>query len=157
MYRKTVTTILVLLGIVSSASPTWAADPEDYIIPGRAQLFAGTLSGIREAYQTFSDGINDPEASSDSELRFFHAAAGTAMLAVRDDGGSINSFFELAGEFGLDVLGDNWHQLVAEGPPLNEHDAYEIPAGAPDRSFHKSIHSLMTWIQLAILLYSKYS
>jgi hypothetical protein len=138
MYRKTVTTILVLLGIVSSASPTWAADPEAYIIPGRAQLFAGTLSGIREAYQTFSNGINDPDASDDSELRFFHAAAGTAMLAVRDDGGSINSFFELAGEFGLDILGDHWDQLDVN-TPVNEYDAYEIPPGAPDDNEIRSI------------------
>jgi len=136
MYRKTMTTIL--LGIVSCTSVAWATEPNDYIIPGRAQLFDGTLSGVRQAYQIFDNGITDPCCINNRELRFFHAAAGTAMLAIRDDGGSIDSFFELASEFGIDVLGDNWHQLDVYCP-LNEHDAYEIPPGAPDADQIRSI------------------
>ncbi|KPL25673.1 MAG: hypothetical protein AMJ75_00150 [Phycisphaerae bacterium SM1_79] len=142
MDRKTVTAIL--LGHVLCTSLAWAGDPDDYIIPGRAQLFDGTLSGVRQAYQTFTNGINDPNCSNNRELRFLHAAAGTAMLAIKDDGGSIDSVFELAREFGIDVLGDYWapyfEPLGLElSVLLNEHDAYEIPAGAPDADGIRSI------------------
>ncbi len=136
MYRKTVTTILLV--IVSCTSLAWGEPPEYYLVPGREKLFDGTLSGVRQAYQIFDNGIKDPECSDNSELKFFHAAAGTAMLAFRDDGGSINSFFELAGEFGMDVLGDNWHQLYVYHS-VNEHDAYEIPPGAPNANGVRTI------------------
>lgn len=135
MYRKTITAIL--LGIVCCTSVTWAGNPNDYIIPGRAKLFDGTLSGVRQAYQTFTNGINDPNCSNNRELRFLHAAAGTAMLAIRDDGGSVNSVLELAKQFGINVLGDYWASYFEPlglelSIPLNEHDAYEIPPGAPN-------------------------
>jgi len=136
MCHKTVTAIL--LGIVFCTSLSWAGNPNDYIIPGRAQLFDGTLSGVRQAYQTFTNGINDPNCSNNRKLRFLHAVAGTAMLAIRDDGGSIDSFSELASEFGIEILGDNWHQLDVYYP-LNEHDAYEIPPGVPDGDEIRSI------------------
>ena len=142
MYRKTMTAIL--LGVVSCTSLAWAGDPNDYIIPGRAQLFDGTLSGVRQAYQTFTNGINDPNCTNNRELRFLRAAAGTAMLVIKDDGGSINSVFELVKEFGIDVFGDYWapyfEPLGLElSVPLNEHDAYEIPPGAPDANQIRSI------------------
>ena len=135
MYRKTVTAIL--LGIVFFASLTLAGNPNDYIIPGRAKLFDGTLSGVRQAYQMFTNGINDPNCSNNRELRFLHAAAGTAMLAIRDDGGSVNSVLELAKQFGINVLGNYWASYFEPlglelSIPLNEHDAYEIPPGAPN-------------------------
>jgi len=136
MYRRTVT--VILLGVVSCTSLVWAGEPNDYTIPGRAQLFEGTLSGVRQAYQTFHNGINDPNASDSRELRFLHAVAGTAMLGIRDDGGSIDSFLELAREFGIEVSGDQW-RLLNITYPLNEHDAYEIPAGAPDANEVRTI------------------
>jgi hypothetical protein len=137
MFRKTLSTIL--LGIVSFTSLAWAGDcNNDYIIPGRALAFDGTLSGLRQAYQTFDDGINDPDCSNNKELRFLHAVTGTAMLVIRDDNGSIDSVFELATQFEVEVLGNFWAPYVELlGPlelnvPLNQHDAYEIPHGAPD-------------------------
>ena len=129
MYRKTVTTIILIM--VSSMSLAGASVPDDYLVPGRQNLFDGTLSGVRQAYQIFTNGINDPNCTNNRELRFFHAASGTAMLAFRDDGLPINSFFELAGVFGMVFKGDNW-SLLDVNVPRDEHDAYKIPAGAPD-------------------------
>ena len=134
MSRKTLITIcLVTVSFVPSA---WALDCNGYITQGRALLFDGTLDGIRQAYQKFDTGLTS--CSTNEELRFFHAVAGMAMLLVKDDGGSIDSVFELAKEFGVDVVGDYWAVYFGGDPcevdlniVLNEHDAYQIPFGAP--------------------------
>jgi hypothetical protein len=135
MSRKTVSTIL--LGIVSFTSLAWASDCNDYIIPGRALMFNGKLSGLRQAYQTFDDGINDLDCSNNRELRFLHAVTRTVMLVIKDDNGSIDSVFELATHFGIDVLGDYWAPHfdpcgLELSIALNQHDAYQIPSDAPD-------------------------
>ena len=135
MFRKTL--IIILLGIVSWTSLAWANDCNDYIIPGRELMFDGTLSGLREAYQTFDDGVNDPNCSNNRELRFLHALTRTAMLVIRDDDGSIDSVLELGKQFSIDVLGDYWAPYfdpcgLELSAPSNQHDAYEIPDGAPD-------------------------
>ena len=140
MYRRAVTTILLL--ILSCTSLAWGSPPEDYLIPGREKLFNGTLSGVREAYQIFTNGIEDQDCINNKELRFFHAAAGTVVLVCTDDGIPINSFFELLRAFGIEVLGDNWHQLAVYHP-VNEHDAYEIPPDAPDAEGVRAIIDTM--------------
>ena len=149
MDRRTV--ILTLLVVMCCTSLAWAGVPDDYLVPGREKLFEGTLSGVRQAYQIFTNGIEDPACSDNEAIRFFHAAAGTAMLAFRDDGAPINSFFELAREFGLEVLGDNWHQLYTYHP-VNEHDAYEIPPEAPDENEIRSIFDTSMIPQVDLLI-----
>ena len=109
MFRKTVSTIL--LGIVSFTSLVWAGDCNDYIIAGRALMFDGTLSGLRQAYQTFDDGINDPNCSNNRELIFLRALTRTAMLVIGDDGGDVNSALEIARLFGVEVVGDLLDEL----------------------------------------------
>src|SRR4030042_6980762 len=109
MYRKIVICLIVCISFATLNSS--ASEPNDYIIPGRALLFNGSLSGIRSAYQTFDNGLNDTgcaECSTSRELKFLHAVTRTAMLVVKDDKGSIDSMFELAKRFGVDVLGDYW-------------------------------------------------
>ena len=119
---------------------TWGADADDCIRQGRSYMFEGTLSGLRLAYQTFDDCLNDgacADCSANRELRFLNALVRTAMLVVRDDNGPIDSVFELGREFGVEVLGDCWARYfeplgLGTNIPLNEHGAYEIPDGAPD-------------------------
>ena len=140
MFRKTVATTLLV--IVFCTSLVWASDCNDYIIPGRALMFDGTLSGLRLAYETFDNGINDAgcmDCNTNRELRFLHAVTGTAMLVIRDDDGSIDSVFELAKQFEIYVLGNYWAPYfeplgLEVSVPFNQYDAYEIPAGAPDAS-----------------------
>jgi len=135
MLRKTVMT--ALLGVVCCASAARATEPGDYVIP---LMFDGTLSGLREAYKTFDDGIEDPacaDCGADRELRFWRAVTGAAMLIVKDDDGSIDSVLELAREFDAELLGDYWARVydpcgLEWSVPRNRHDAYEIPDAAPD-------------------------
>jgi len=137
MARKTLKTSLLAALICCAAA--WAGDADDCIEQGRAYMFEGTLSGLRLAYQTFDDCLNDPgcpDCSTNRELRFLHALMRTTMLVVRDDNGSIDSVFELGREFGVEVLGDYWaayFEPLGLGTSIlrNEHGAYEIPDGAP--------------------------
>lgn len=76
-------------------------------------MFDGTLSGLRLAHQTFDNCLNDPccpDCSTNRELKFLRAVAGTAMLVIGDDANSIdsNSVFGLAEKFGIHVLGEYW-------------------------------------------------
>jgi len=138
MPRKIVILIAAALSTITSIA--LASEPNDYIAPGRALLFDGSLSGIQSAYHLFDEGLKDgncPECQTNRELRFFHAASGTAMLMVRDDGNSINSLFELLREFGINVSGEHWSayfdpNTLGINAVINEHDVYEFPADAPD-------------------------
>ena len=62
--------ILTFLVVMCCTSLAWAGEPDDYLIPGREKLFDGTLSGVQQAYQIFTNGINDP-ACSDNEVILF--------------------------------------------------------------------------------------
>ncbi|MCK4293884.1 MAG: right-handed parallel beta-helix repeat-containing protein, partial [Planctomycetes bacterium] len=146
MFRKTV--ITALLVVVCCASVASASSPSDYIIPGRALMFDGTLSGLRAAYQTFDDGIKDPgcaNCSTNRELRFLRAVTGTATLVIGDDGGSIDSVLELARQFGIgiELMGDYWAPYFDPCDlvyiPLNKHGAYEIPPDAPNANEIRNI------------------
>lgn len=138
MFRKTLKLSFLLVFTCSVA--TWASDANDCIQLGRAYIFDGNLSGLRMAYQTFDDCLNDQnclDCSSSRELKFLHAVTRTAMLVIRDDGNSIDSVFELGKQFSIDVLGDYWAPYfdpcgLESSAPSNQHDAYEIPDGAPD-------------------------
>jgi hypothetical protein len=138
MFCKTLK--LSFLLVFTFCAPTLAGDANDCIQLGRAYIFDGNLSGLRMAYQTFDDCLNDQnclDCSSSRELKFLHAVTRTAMLVVRDDGNSIDSVFELGKQFSIDVLGDYWAPYfdpcgLELSAPSNQHDAYEIPDGAPD-------------------------
>jgi len=138
MARKTLTTSLLAAFICCATA--WAGDPNDCIEQGRSYMFEGTLSGLRLAYETFDDCLNDSncaDCSTNRELIFLHALMRTTMLVVRDDDGSINSVFELAKEYGVEFMGDYWAPYfepltLRANIPLDEHDAYAIPVGAPD-------------------------
>jgi hypothetical protein len=139
MLHKTIL-ILSLLILILATAQSVASEPNNYIIPGRALLFNGKLSGVRSAYQTFDNGLKDsacPQCKSSRQLIFFRAVAGTAMLFARDDGGSINSVIELAKKFGIDTIGDYWSPFFEPNSiefkaQLNSHDNYQIPPDAPD-------------------------
>jgi len=73
-------------------------DANECVTQGKSYMFNGTLSGIRQAYQTFDDclkGIGCTNCSGSRELKFLHSLTGTAMLLIRDDGGSVSSVLEL--------------------------------------------------------------
>jgi hypothetical protein len=93
----------------------------------------GTLSGLRQAYQKFDDGLNDPNCSqcaTSRELKFLHAVTRTAMLFIDNNDLSIqDSFLEVAEKFGVQVLGDLFKELDVNVPLTN--DRYKIPGGAP--------------------------
>ena len=133
MFRKTVVGIVSIM-VVCSATASWGADASSCIEAGRALMFECTLSGLRLAYQTFDDCLNDPscpDCDTDRELAFLHALTRTAMLVVRDDGGQIDSILEITEQFGLELLGNHCDELDIYYP-LNRRDAYEIPQDTPD-------------------------
>jgi hypothetical protein len=141
MLHKTILMLLLsLLMLILMTAQSVASEPNDYIIPGRALLFNGKLSGVRSAYQTFDNGLKDSACSqckSSRQLIFLRAAAGTAMLFARDDGGFINSVIELAKKFGIDTIGNYWAPFFEPNSiefkaQLNAHDNYQIPTDAPD-------------------------
>ena len=136
MSRKAMVTGIVLLISIWSGSVSWGISASECIEQGRAEMFPCTLSGMRLAYQTFDDCLDDPgcvDCSSNRELIFLHALTQTAMLVVRDNAGEPNSVLEIAKLFGLELLGNDCNNLDYTYP-TNEHDYYEIPQGAPDAS-----------------------
>jgi len=138
MFRKTVITLLMTIMFCTSFA--WASDANYYISAGRSLMFDGTLSGLRLAYETFDNGLNDPscaDCSTNRELIFLHALARITMWGAKDDGEPIDSAIELAREFGVDVLGDYFYELDVNCPndvdlPKNQHDAYIIPEETQD-------------------------
>ena len=130
--------VLVLMMVVLSCQTGWASLASEYLITGRAEMLSGTQSGLRQAYQTFDNALKDASCTDcniNRELRFLHAATRTAMLGIRDDGGSMDSVMELARAFGVNVIGDSLDPNKLETSlNLDEHDLYKIPADAPDAS-----------------------
>ena len=147
MYRRIIVCVAVCIGFVTLNSFARTGLPSDYIIPGRAMLFDGSLSGVRDAYQTFDNGINDiycTGCQTDRELRFFHALSKTAMLLVRDDGNSVNSIFELMQKFGVTVSGQHWApyfepDMLDFNAVTNQHNNYQIPDNAPNINDFRNI------------------
>lgn len=145
MFRKTL--ITVLLVVVCCTSLGLASDADYYITVGRQLMFDGTLPGLRLAYETFDNGLKDqtcPDCNTSRELKFWRAVTGMTMLVIRDDSGSIDSVLELARQFDIEVLGDCWAPYLEPlgldfEPALNQYDAYEIPAGAPDANEVRNI------------------
>jgi hypothetical protein len=145
MLHKISIVLIVFAGMFTAAC--FASDPGDYLTAGRIQMFDGTMTGLRAAYKTFDNGINDTNCSDcgvNRELRFFRALSGTIMLMARDDEGSINSLFELAKEFDIEISGESWgpslsNEIWSVSFPENERKAFEIPFGAPGQKELKEI------------------
>ena len=145
MLHKISIVLIVIVGMFTAAS--FASDPGDYLTAGRIQMFDGTMTGLRAAYKTFDNGIKDTNCSDcgvNRELRFFRALSGTIMLMARDDEGSINSLFELAKEFDIEISGESWgpslsNEIWSVSFPENERKAFEIPFGAPGQKELKEI------------------
>jgi hypothetical protein len=137
--------LAVCIGFATLTSS--ASELNDYNIPGRAILFDGTLSGIRSAYQIFDNGLNDgncAECPTNRELKFFHALSKTAMLLVRNDGNSIDSVFELAQKFGINISGQYWAPYFRPSTldfneVRNQHNVYQIPDDAPNINDFRNI------------------
>jgi subtilase family serine protease len=108
-----------------------AGNPDDYLIPGRAAMLNGSLSGLRQAYEIFDNGVKDPSCANSRELKFLHALTGTAMLFIDNQNPAVkDSFFKLAEVFGVTVVGDIFDELEINA--LDENGCYKVPAGAPD-------------------------
>jgi hypothetical protein len=145
MVCKALTTIVIVT--VLHTSLILGSDANDYITTGRESLFDGTLSGLRSAHEIFDSGLNDPcclDCGADRELRFLRAVSGTALLYVGDDSSPVDSVFELAERFKVDILGNYWAPYfdpcgIVLDPALNQHGAYEIPEDAPDANEIRTI------------------
>ncbi|MDD5327119.1 MAG: hypothetical protein PHY02_04805 [Phycisphaerae bacterium] len=115
-------------------SAVFAAEPNDYLVPGKSDICEGSLSSLREAYQIFDAGLNDTscaDCNTNRELIFLHAATRTAMLFIDNNDLSINdSFLEVAERFGVQVLGDFFEELDVNVSLTD--NRYKIPDGAPD-------------------------
>ncbi len=104
----------------------------DYVAAGRVFLFDRTLTGIRNAYLIFDYGINSV-GTGDRDLVFLHALTRAMMLVVEDGQTEMTSLFELAAEFGMDVVGDSLENRGLDAElVLNANGHYEMPANAPD-------------------------
>jgi hypothetical protein len=107
-------------------------------------MLEGTLSGLRLAYETFDNGINDqecPDCDMNRKLIFLHAVTRTAMVLIDNNDISIDSFLELAHEFGVTVTGDYFidvndlidpNDLIDVNVVLDANGYYRIPEGAPN-------------------------
>ena len=143
MYRKTVIPTL-LIGCFCQLSTVLAAEPNDYIVPGRSYMLSGTLSGLRLAHKTFDNGIDDQNCAdcrTNRELIFLHAATRSAMLFIDNNDVSIDSFLELAQKFGVEVIGDYFfdvngfpdvNDIVHFSVLLDANGFYRVPVGAPN-------------------------
>ena len=139
MVHKT-TLAALLVGVVLFWTAAYAQNPDDCIREGRAHMFDNTLSGLRMAYQTFDDCLDDPlcpDCSSNRELVFLHALTRSTLLFVDNNDLVVNdSFLELAGAFGLVVQGDSFDPCDTNPVDVNVlmdlDGCYRIPPGAPD-------------------------
>jgi hypothetical protein len=128
--------LAVILVVISISICFGSMSEQDYIDLGRSQMFGGTFTGLRQAWGTFDDALNDPECpgcQSNDEIHFLHAALRTAMVIGRDDGGELDSVFEILDTFGLNVVGDSLDPNDLDITMVtNSRACYEIPEGSPD-------------------------
>lgn len=133
MAGKTLIAVLVIFLVLTASGLSQPA--ESYLVPGRAALFEGTLSGLQTAGDIFDQAAADPDCAADREVLFFHALSRVALWVARDDGGDVGSALELARDNGFDITGDWIRDLVIVAPdiPKNRYDSYDIPADAESR------------------------
>ncbi len=103
--RIAVTSILICCVLAPVAS---ALNADDYIIAGRARLFAGTAAGLAEASDIFEAGLSDLDCSTcpvDGELMLLYAVTRTATLFVdHNDVLASEDFLGLADAFGVPLV-----------------------------------------------------
>ncbi len=120
--------IALLLGVLTAAAAAQNT-AQSYLVPGRAALFDGTLTGIRDAAEIFETGYYDTDCVDclDSrELAFFYAVSRMAMWIARDDEKSVQSGVELARELGVEIQGDVIRSIELTEPDIPE-DRYGRP------------------------------
>ena len=135
--------LVLLAAIATSAIPVFAADADSCLQQGRAHLFEGTVSGLRDAYNTFDGCLDDPDCidcNDSRELKFLHAVTRVIMWVARDDGQPIDSAIEIAEDFGFGLLGDHFTQLDITNPdyPAASYGTHDMPAETPDVSDFKA-------------------
>ena len=118
----------LLIVAICCISTVLAGTPHDYISAGKAYLFEGTPEGVQLAYDNFEAAMQDPSYGNDRELLFLHSVARAALVFVGDNGGQVDTFHELAAQFGLN-LDDETGEITY---PTNARDSYEVPEDAPD-------------------------
>jgi hypothetical protein len=131
LFRKEAIFLFVLLMTCPHVYSETTAN--EYLTPGRAALFNGTISGVREAYSIFDQAANDPgciDCAENRELIFFHAISRMGMWVVREDGGSIDSGMELAKAYGTQITGDYIRDILITEPTglENRYDSYDVPS-----------------------------
>ncbi|MBN1845273.1 MAG: hypothetical protein JW810_06285, partial [Sedimentisphaerales bacterium] len=151
------TVIALAVGVLLTVNATVRAyTADDYIQAGRQSMFDRTLTGLRTAHEIYSQGLEDPQCgdcATDRQLHFLHALARTYMLLVRDDGGALDSAWELAEAFGATVEGDRFFPFEMSGAiALNEQGEYEIPPTAPDADELQTMLEEFTLPELAAIL-----
>ena len=136
MKRTTVLTGMLTVLIAALTQTATARQAEDYLAEGRSYLFDGTVNGLQLAYDTFDEGVKDPQCEGNDQLRFFRAVSGTIMLVMEDDGGRASSVWELARQYGARLSLNYWGPLLEDDFSIaivhNERGVYEIPDQAPD-------------------------
>lgn len=143
--------VLVVICVATVAS----AGQDDYTVPAREKLFAGTLSGMAEAYEILDGGLNSPNLKGDTrELVFLHALT-RAGLAIfdRNDTAVTTSLVEIAEPFGVIVTGDKLFREDSDDPdrvrviwpidPNDPNDYYEVPPGADPEAAAAAINDVI--------------
>ena len=133
MTKKTLVWTLLVVGCLTSVATAFTNCRETYIVPGRAALLEGSLSGLRDAYTFFNAGVQDTTkcTGDQRELAFLHAVSRTAMLFIDDSNLTLaNSFIDMANGFGVTIVGDYFTELNVSVPMPD--GCYAIPSGAPD-------------------------
>ncbi len=119
---------------ISDLFSTIIGDCDRILNYARNRIFERTISGMRAADSALGEIVSRPECAGidrTREAQFLHALTRIAMLGVADDSSEPISILEGLRRFGLELVGDRLED-VDFTHPTNNHDYYEIPAGAPD-------------------------
>jgi hypothetical protein len=143
-------TLCFLITIMAFTTPLLAEDANSCLEQGRAYLFEGTVSGLRDAYDTFDGCLNDTnciDCTESRELKFLHAVTRVIMWCGRDDGLPIDSAVELAQDFGISLLGDSFLELGISYPehPAASYGTHDMPVETPDVNEFKTYGKDELW------------
>lgn len=144
MGKKTLSLTVIFSVWTGAAVLAGEGDPSqyDYTMPARERLFAGTLSGLVEAYQILDDGLDDPRLTGDRrELLFLHALSAAGMVVFdRSDVRVATSIVEILEPFGITVTGSTFlpedrydpdrMRVIFPIDPNDPDDCYELPPEA---------------------------
>ena len=120
---------ILLLSVLAGAA-AGQGTARSYVESGREFLFQGTLSGIYAGAEILEEGYNDTtcaDCRDDRELLLFYALSRITLWCVKEDGGAVDSGFELAAAAGAPVEGDILREITMTEPEIAE-DRYGRPA-----------------------------